>query len=64
MDQVKVTLPQVFFTYYASKNQQPAFSVMGTLAGNGLRINQVKFVEDSQSYIWSVMFCFKQVIPL
>ena len=31
-----VTLPQVFFTHVASKNQLPGFSIIGTLAGNGL----------------------------
>ena len=33
---LKVTHPQVFFTYFASKNQLPGFSIMGGLAGNSL----------------------------
>ena len=44
-------LPQVFFTHFASKNQVPDFSIMGTLSGNGLTINKEKFVEDNQSNI-------------
>ena len=30
------TLPQVFFKYFASKNQLPGLSVSGTLFENGL----------------------------
>ena len=32
-----VTLPQVFFKHFASKNQLPGLSISGTLAGNGRR---------------------------
>ena len=32
-----VTVPQVFFKYFASKNQLPGFSVSGTLVENGLK---------------------------
>ena len=31
-----VTLPQVFFKHFASKNQLPGLSVTGTLVENGL----------------------------
>ena len=31
-----VTLPQVFFKYFASKNQLPGFSISGTLVENEL----------------------------
>ena len=31
-----VTLPQVFFRHFASKNHLPGFSIIGTLARNGL----------------------------
>ena len=34
LEQLKVA--QVFFTHFASKNQLPGFSIIGTLAGNGL----------------------------
>ena len=30
-----VTLPQVFFKYFASKNQLPGLSISGTLVENG-----------------------------
>ena len=33
-----VTLPQVFFKHFASKNQLPGLSISGTLAKNGLNI--------------------------
>ena len=32
-----VTLPQIFFTHFASKNHPSGFSISGTLAWNGLR---------------------------
>ena len=32
-----VTVPQVFFKHFASKNQLPGFSVSGTLVENGLK---------------------------
>ena len=32
-----VTLPQVFFKHFASKNQLPDFHVSGTLIENGLK---------------------------
>ena len=28
---------EVFFKHFASKNQQPGFYIIGTLAGNGLK---------------------------
>ena len=31
-----VTLPQVFFTHFGSKNQLPGFFIIESLAGNGL----------------------------
>ena len=34
--QQNVTLPQVFFEHFASKNQLPGFYVSGTLVENGL----------------------------
>ena len=33
---MEVTLPQVFFKHFASKNQLPGLSVNGTLVENGL----------------------------
>ena len=33
---LKMSLPQVFFTHFAGKNQLPGFSISGTLAWNGL----------------------------
>ena len=33
-----VTLPQVFFKHFASKNQLPGFYVSGTLVENGLKV--------------------------
>ena len=35
--QQNVTLPQVFFKYFASKNQLPGLSVSGILVENGLK---------------------------
>ena len=32
-----IDLRQLFFTRFASKNQLPGFSIIGTLAGNGFR---------------------------
>ena len=34
-----VTLPQVFFKHFASKNELPGLSIIGTLIENGLKIN-------------------------
>ena len=31
-----ITLPQVFFKHFASKNQLPGFYISGTLVKNGL----------------------------
>ena len=33
-----VTLPQVFFKHFASKNQLPGFYISGTLVENGINI--------------------------
>ena len=33
---LKMSLFQVFFRHFASKNQLPGLSIIGTLAGNGL----------------------------
>ena len=38
------TLPQVFFTHFASKNKLPGFPIIGTLTGNGLHMNYLKQV--------------------
>ena len=38
-----VTLPQVFFKHFASKNQLPGLSIIGTLVENGL-IDRLKSV--------------------
>ena len=40
-----VTLPQVFFKYFASKNQLPGLSINGALVENGLIKFCVKFTE-------------------
>ena len=37
-----ITLPQVFFKYFASKNQLPNFYISGTLAENGLMSERQK----------------------
>ena len=38
-----VTLPQVFFKHFSSKNQLPGFYINGTLVENGLRSNTQRF---------------------
>ena len=47
---LNVTLPQVFFKHFASKNQLPGFYVSGTLAENGLISNSMSnhFVESQK----------------
>ena len=35
-----VTLPQLFFKHFASKNQLPGFYICGTLAKNVLNLTQ------------------------
>ena len=37
---LNVTLPQVFFKHFASKNQLPGLFVRGTLVKNGLTLEE------------------------
>ena len=48
-DILSVTLPQVFFKLFASKNRLPGFSITETLAGNGL-IRKGKLDRIQQNY--------------
>ena len=41
-----VTLPQVFFKHFASKNQLPGLSIIETLVENGLML-EAQFGRDS-----------------
>ena len=47
--QKNVTLPQVFFKYFASKNQLPGFYISGTLVENELIILEQIFRCNSQN---------------
>ena len=53
-----VTLPQVFFKYFASKNQVPGLSISGTLVENGLirttKLNRIDLQETTR------LFCFSK----
>ena len=40
--------PQVFFKYFASKNQLPGFYISGTLVENGLMKEQIENVRSLQ----------------
>ena len=44
-----VTLPQVFFKHFGSKNQLPSFYISWTLVGNGL-ILEMNFVDDHYAF--------------
>ena len=44
----KVTLPQVFFKHFASKNQLPGLPVSETLVENGLRTIETSLLQGDR----------------
>ena len=63
--QQNVTLPQVFFKHFASKNQLPGFYISGTLVKKGLIKKKlssyfhVKFVFFLEGrLLFNVFYCF------
>ena len=52
--------PQVFFTHFASKNLLPGFSIIWTLAGNGLMINFSDIEKNRKNFSLSKMMFLEQ----
>ena len=54
-----VTLPRVFFKYFASKDQLPSFYISGTLVENGLKksVNDLASIYSDQFFVITTLFC-------
>ena len=53
----------MFFTHFASKNQLPGFSVIGTLAGNGLMFPYKSFTTVSD-FLLCVYFVLSRNVQM